>query len=264
MTYKEYSNMHDDFDLKKLKSIYIEKDLKELENKETLTKKWKQWRRIWMISYGVSPELFPRIKFSSKKKAKEQESFTVNKEIIKEAWETLSKNGKHAESLMIYLMSAFELSPGDVRLLMFEDIAMKNKQATINIFKLKNNSKQRIPISDSLYKKIMKYQKDLTKNNKSFMANRSTKTETIVGHFLFKDSKSSIIKKFKTKFGGLLNNFNICPKGLKISAINDKESEGSPRENTKSEEKKTSNKTKECLHSASKEVDQTKKLKNMK
>ena len=38
-----------------------------------------------MISYGVSPELFPRIKFSSKNKAKEQESFTVSKEIIKEA-----------------------------------------------------------------------------------------------------------------------------------------------------------------------------------
>ena len=161
-------------------------------------------------------------------------------------------------------MSEFELSPGDVRLLKFEDIAMKNKQATINIFKLKSNSKQRMPISDSLYKKIMKYQKDLTKNNKSFMANRSTKTETIVGHFLFKDSKSSIIKKFKTKFGGLLNNFDICLKGRRISAINDKESEGSPRENTKFEEKKTSNKTKECLHSTSKEIDQTKKLKNMK
>ena len=53
------------------------------------------------------------------------------------------------------------------------------------------------------------------------MANRSTKTETIVGHFLFKDSKSSIIKKFKTKFWGLLNNFDICPKALRISAIND-------------------------------------------
>ena len=126
-------------------------------------------------------------------------------------------------------MSAFELSPGDVRLLKFEDIAMKNKQATISIFKLKSNSKQRTPIFDSLYKKIMKYQKDHTKNNKSFMVNRSTKTETIVGHFLFKDSKSSIIKKFKTKFGGLLNNFDICPKGLRILAINDKESEGSPR-----------------------------------
>ena len=48
-------------------------------------------------------------------------------------------------------------------------------------------------------------------------------------------------------------------KGLRISVINDKESERSPRKNTKFEVKKTSNKTKECLHSASKEVDQTKK-----
>ena len=58
----------------------------------------------------MSPELFSRIKFSSKKKAKELEIFNVSSEIIKEAWETLSKNGKHAESLMIYLMFAFELS----------------------------------------------------------------------------------------------------------------------------------------------------------
>ena len=73
--------------------------------------------------------------------------------------------------------------------------------------------------------------------------------------------QSHQLLKFKTKFGGILNIFDICPKGLRISAINDKESEGSPRENTKFEEKKTSNKTIECLHSASKEVDQTKKLK---
>ena len=51
----------------------------------------------------------------------------------------------------------------------------------------------------------------------------------------------------------------IFVKGIRISAINDKESEGSPRENTKFEEKKTSNKTKESLQSTSKEVDQTKK-----
>ena len=73
------------------------------------------------------------------------------------------KNGKHAESLMIYLMSAYELSPGYIRLLKFEDITMKSKQATISTFKLKNNNKQRIHISDSLYKRIMKYHKDLTK-----------------------------------------------------------------------------------------------------
>ena len=108
-------------------------------------------------------------------------------------------------------MSAFELSPDDVILLKFEDIAMKNKQATINIFKLKSNSKQRIPISDSLYKKIMKYQKDLTKIIALWKVDQQ-RLNYIVGHFLFKDSKSSIIKKFKIKFGGLLNNFDICQK----------------------------------------------------
>ena len=61
------------------------------------------------------------------------------------------------------------------------------------------------------------------------MANRSTKEETIVGHFLFKDSKSSIIKKFRIKFGGLLKDFDICSKKLRISSLNGKNSEGSQK-----------------------------------
>ena len=44
-----------------------------------------------MISYGVSKDSFPQIKFSSEKKVKEQERSVVDKEIIKDAWETLSK-----------------------------------------------------------------------------------------------------------------------------------------------------------------------------
>ena len=51
-----------------------------------------------MISYGVSKDLFPQIKISRKKKVKEQERSVVDKGIIKDAWEALSKNGKHAES----------------------------------------------------------------------------------------------------------------------------------------------------------------------
>ena len=89
------------------------------------------------------------------------------------------------------------MSPGDVRLLKFEDIAMKNKQAMISIFKLKSNSKQRMPVSGSLYNKIMKYQKDLTKNNKSFMANRSTKTETIDGYFYLKTQRHQLLRNLK-------------------------------------------------------------------
>ena len=78
-----------------------------------------------MIFYGVSKDSCTQIKISSEKKVKEQERSVVDKGIIKYAWEALSKNGKHAESLMIYLMFAFELTPRDVRLLKFEDIKMK-------------------------------------------------------------------------------------------------------------------------------------------
>ena len=94
----------------------------------------------------------------------------------------------------------------------------------------KNNSWQQIPITESLYKRIIKYQNDLKKNGKCYMANRSTKEENIVGNFLFKDSKSSIIEKFRTKFGGLLKDFDICSKDPRISSLNDKNSEGSPKE----------------------------------
>ena len=37
---------------------------------------------------------------------------------------------------------------------------------------------------------------------------------------MFKDSKSTIVKKYQTKFGGLLKNFDICPKNLIYSSIN--------------------------------------------
>ena len=46
LTFKEYFSKHDKFDLRNLKLHYIEKDLSEIENKETLKKKRKQWRRV--------------------------------------------------------------------------------------------------------------------------------------------------------------------------------------------------------------------------
>ena len=48
-TCKEYYNEYRGFDLEMLKSLYIEKDFKQSENKETLKKKWNQWRRICYI-----------------------------------------------------------------------------------------------------------------------------------------------------------------------------------------------------------------------
>ena len=49
LTFKKYFSKHDTFDLTNLKLHYIEKDISEIENKETLKKKWKQWRRLSLI-----------------------------------------------------------------------------------------------------------------------------------------------------------------------------------------------------------------------
>ena len=51
------------------------------------------------------------------------------------------------------------------------------------------------------------------------MANRLCDKEQIVGNFMFKDSKSTIVNLFQTKFGGLLKNFDIFPKDLTIYSI---------------------------------------------
>ena len=69
VTLKEYYIEYREFNLEMLKSLFIEKDLKQIETKETLIKKWKQWKRIWYISFGISEDNFPIFKFSSAKKA---------------------------------------------------------------------------------------------------------------------------------------------------------------------------------------------------
>ena len=51
-----------------LKSLFIEKYYEQLESKETLIKKLKQWKRIWTISFDVSEESFPVINFTREKK----------------------------------------------------------------------------------------------------------------------------------------------------------------------------------------------------
>ena len=180
-----------------------------------------------MESYGITAEEFPQIKFSSKKKGKEYNCLHANKEIIKDAWDTWSKYGKSSDALMIYFMFVYELSPEDIRLLKFEDLIIKNNQASIKVYRTKNKNYQKIPISKYLYNKIMKYEKDLIKEGNWYMANRLCDKEQIVGNFMFKDSKSTIVKKFQTKFGGLLKNFDICPKDLTISSI-DNQSINSP------------------------------------
>ena len=64
---------------------------------------------------------------------------------------------------MIYFMFVDELSPEDIRFLKFEDLIMKNNQASIKVYRTKNKKFQKMHIFKYLFNKIMKYEKDFIK-----------------------------------------------------------------------------------------------------
>ena len=67
-TCKEYYREYKVFDLETLKSLYIQKDFMKSESKKTLKKKWKQWRRICQVTFGISKNNFPKIQFTTQQK----------------------------------------------------------------------------------------------------------------------------------------------------------------------------------------------------
>ena len=99
LTFKEYFSKHDKFDLKNLKLLY-QKGFKWNWEQRDIEKKWKQWRRLSLIVYGVKKDDFPVIKFSSKKKEKEQDHSAYDKDVILKAWNTLSKQGNKSDALI--------------------------------------------------------------------------------------------------------------------------------------------------------------------
>ena len=94
-TWKEYYLEYRDFSLQMLKSLFIEKDYKQFESKETLIQKWKQWKRICTISFSFSKESFPIIEFKSEKKNHKKVDYDSINEIIENAWKVLISKGRN-------------------------------------------------------------------------------------------------------------------------------------------------------------------------
>ena len=90
-----------------------------------MKKKWKQWRRLSLIVYGVKKDDFPVIKLSSKKKGKEHDHSAYDKDVILKEWKTLSKQGNKSDALLLHLMFALALRPEEARLIKFEDVEFK-------------------------------------------------------------------------------------------------------------------------------------------
>ena len=228
LTFKEYFSKHEKFDLTNLKLLYIEKDVSEVENKETIKRKWKQWRRLSTVIYGAKKEDFPLVKFSSKKKGKEQDHSAYDRELILNAWKTLSNKGNQVDALLLHLMFALALRPGEARLLKFEDVQFKNNQKLIKVYKSKKDRTQQLSISDELYNEIISYKQYLIDKNKYVESNRKTSKEDIVAdHFMFNNSRNVIGNKFKSCFGGIIPDFKLRPKDMRIAAISDKNIHGS-------------------------------------
>ena len=162
LTFKEYFEKYDKFNLTNLKLLYVEKDTSEVEKdtsevekKETIKRKWKQWRRLATVVYGVRKEDFPVVKFSSKKKGKEQNHSAYDRELILDAWKTLSNKGNKVDALLLHLMFALALRPGEARLLKFEDVLINNNQMLFKVYKSKKGRIQQLTISKEFYNEII-------------------------------------------------------------------------------------------------------------
>ena len=221
-TYQEYYNEYRGFDLEMLKSLYIEKDFKQSEDKETLKKKWNQWRRICYISFGVPKDKFPKITFTSKIKDQKKVSFGITKEYIQDAWKTLSASGKIGDALLIHLMYALGLRTGEIRLLKFDDVN-NQEHPTIKVYKAHKGIVKQIEISQALYDEIKNYENELIMKEKyDKTIRKTTESEEVAGHFMYTDSESAIIKKFRRNFGGILSKFNLRPKIIRELSLKEK------------------------------------------
>ena len=118
-TYKEYSREYKEFDLQMLKSIYIEKDFKQSESQFTLIKKWKQWKRIWVTSFGIPNDKFPKINFASNTQSQKDIKFNKTKKIIESTYKTLKVKGKAGDALLVQLIFSLGLKISEIRLLRF-------------------------------------------------------------------------------------------------------------------------------------------------
>ena len=116
-------------------------------------------------------------------------------------------------------MYTLGLRTGEVKYLRFEDV--KNiTNATTKIYDIQKRKEKLIDISQVIYNKIKKYEKQIKEKNKFFKSIRATPNEaSISGYSIFEEWRETIARKFQIKFKGALKNFKLKPKDLRIASI---------------------------------------------
>ena len=115
----------------------------------------------------------------------------------------MKNKGKTGDALLIRLMYTLKLRTGEVRLMKFEDVK-NQEQPTIKVYRSKRGNSKQIQISQDLYNEIKYYEGYLIQKGKYDKVIRQiTVSEQVVGHFMFPDSGSTILKKFESYYGGI-------------------------------------------------------------
>ena len=218
--WREYHVEYKEFSLDNLKSFFIEIDYKKISCKDTLEKKWLQWRRIWEVFFGINKKDFPKIEFTSPNKEHKEVDYEFIRETVENAWNILSDRGKTRDALLVHMMYVLGLKTGEVRLLRFEDVQNED-EPIIKIYDSKTNTTKQILISQELYEEIIEYKNRLCASNKYHKTTRDApRDKHDYGYFMFSNTKGSITKKFYSKFKGILKIFDLNPKDLREASIN--------------------------------------------
>ena len=154
--WREYYVECKELSLDNLKSFFIELDYKKTSCKDTLEKKWLQWRRIWEVSIGVNKKDFPIIEFISPNKEHKEVDNKFIRETVENAWDTLWDRGKNGDALLFHMMYVLGLKTGEEWLLRFEDVQNEDGPI-IKIYDSKTNTTKQILISHELYEEIIEY-----------------------------------------------------------------------------------------------------------
>ena len=121
-------------------------------------------------------------------------------------------------------MYVLGLKTKEIRLLKFEDVS-NNVQPTIKVYRFNSGKVKQIEISKDLYEEIKNYENELILKEKyDETIRQATQSEEVVGHYMYTDSESAIIKKFKRNFGGILSKFNLRPKDIRELSLKEKNS----------------------------------------
>ena len=137
----------------------------------------------------------------------------IEKSELFKFYSKLIESSKVEDAVLLHLMFSLGFEPYTVSLLKFESISEGKK---IKYFDHKKRSSIEISLTNELYGDLMflKTFKKLKGELNNSEERRSLDGSIIKGTFIFSTSPTGIYNKFKRKFGGMFEDFDLTPKEL--------------------------------------------------